>query len=254
MNMLQRFEILFVVSTFAGLVGCSNSTGGDRHHPTVAFPAPRHDPGQEHDASVLYIDTSLSPLGEQFVKMKAIFHDVAVNDIRRNDLVWILSTDFQGHPPVLFAFPLGGLTRSEKERADPAFRALQEQLTRAIDQLVQVAKTTDLKTAEQLALNILQGQKRARRRRLVMTSDFILDVGPHSVTTEPPPAGDGLSASGVDVMLVVARPKPEYLAQLHLTPAALYNIVSTKWTQNFRDLGASSTSVRLVDAIPVGSQ
>jgi len=251
--MLQHFRIFLVVGTSVGLIGCSASSGENRGHPDVAFQGPQHDPGREHDATALYIDTSLSPLEEQFVKMKAVFHDIAANDVRPNDLVWLLSTDLQAQPPVLFPFPWEGARRSERERAEPVFRALQKQLTGTIDRLVPVAKTTDLKTAEQLALNILEAQKRARRKRLIVTSDFIVDLGPHSVTSEPPSASEGLSASGVEVFLVVARPKPEYLAQLHLTSAALYNIVSTKWSKHFRDMGSLSTSVRLVDAIPVVS-
>jgi hypothetical protein len=168
-------------------------------------------------------------------------------------LVWLLGTDTQAHPAVLFPFPATGLRRSEAELAKRTMHAQREHLIGILAQFVQAAKVTDVRTAAEYGLNILQGAKRARRKRFVMASDFIQDLGLRGASPDPPPPSAGMSASGVEVILFVARPKAEYLKALHLTATELYQTVSSKWTQYYRDMGAESTVTLLVDAVPVGS-
>lgn len=232
------------------LAGCSAES--DQALPTRTV-VPKHDAGLEYNAWVLCLDTSLSPLPDQFAKMKSIFHAVSVRDIRPNDLVWLCSTDTVGRPPALFELPAIGLTRSKKKTSGPAFLAEHRRLVNGISQLVQETDTTDLETTLDYMLNILRDQSHATRRVLVLGSDFIRDLGINNVTPEPPHAASKSSAHGIDVILLVARSKPQYLARLNVTANELSQIISTKWAQYFRDLGAENVSVRLVDSVPVGS-
>jgi hypothetical protein len=83
----------------------------------------------------------------------------------------------------------------------------------------------------------------------VLITDFIQDVRGSKITAKPP-ATTNVSAAGIEIVLLVATPKPEYLAELRMSPAELYQVVLNQWAQFFRDMGADKISVRVLDAVP----
>ena len=212
----------------------------------------QHDPNLAYQAWVLCMDTSYSPMPEQFQKLKRVIKQSVRTDMRQNDLAWLIPIESGSRSPELFPMAPAGLKRSSRVGSGPRLQKSKERLDDAISKLDQRADWTDLKSPVELALSILQSEAGAQERYLLIGSDFVQDEAPGMMTLEPPSGADGISAAGVHAILLVTIPKNEYLKALgNISPAKLYQTVIQKWSDYFRRLGAVDTIVRLVDAIPV---
>ena len=114
----------------------------------------------------------------------------------------------------------------------------------------QDSRSSDLESSLDVALDLLRGQPRATKRVLIMGTDYLTDHG--SANPNPPPSP--IRAAGVDALLLVAYPKPEYLRALRLGASSLLRIVETKWAAHFEDGGAHSVSVHLIDTAYASTQ
>jgi hypothetical protein len=195
------------------LFGCSRPLQESRVSVTQQPAKLQHDPGEEYTAWAICIDTSKSPLPDEFRKLKGIVQQSIESEITFNDLVWVIRIGDQFRPAALFQMPPKGRTRSERLQAIDRLRDAKQAVVQEIEGLQQVAGQTDLTTSIPVALNILLTQ-RATRKLLVIGSDFIQDDGRGRFTSAPPKLAEGLSASNVNVSLLITCPSPKYLGAL----------------------------------------
>lgn len=217
-----------------------------------ANPPQVHDPAEDYTAWVFCIDTTRSPLLEQFNKLKAIFSESVKTDVGYNDRVWIIPIEHGFHPAAIFLMPGDGRSRLTRKTARKKMEAARRELLENIQQMRQLPGGTDLKDPVELGLTLLAGQ-RARRKFLVFGTDFIQDRSDR-VTLEPPQPAKGLTAKDVRVRLLVTFPSSKYLHALNMTQLELEGFVQERWTEYFKRLGALSTIVEPVDAVALAAK
>lgn len=208
----------------------------------------RHDPRHAYKALVLCIDTSTSLHQLQFAKAKQVLSAIAVNDVGPNDLVWLMLISERNVAAQLFEIPYVDTRRSSQAHLSDV-KAAKEGLRVAIARLEQSASRTDLRDPIEMALHLLLSRAGASSRTIVIASDFIEDLAQRQVTAAPPSFTVGTSAIGIRVALLHAHPIQRYLNSIGLSAAELFGTVQKNWTDRFRQLGATTTSIALVDAL-----
>jgi hypothetical protein len=212
-------------------------------------PALSHDPTKPYDALVLCLDTSLSVEPQQFANAKHILKNLAATKVRYNDLVWLIEIKGEAQTARLFEMPRDLARRSATDQINKEFVRRKLTLLTAIDESQQQATSTDLRDPVELGLNLLGSKGRAGTRSFVIASDFAQDDGAGQASVLPPQWTKGLSASGVQIFLLVAQPKLKYLKWLGLTPAELFETVRGKWGKALQQIGATGISTQLIDAV-----
>jgi hypothetical protein len=213
----------------------------------------QHSPDEEYVALVYCLDTSKSPLPDEFNKLKRLVGESITTGVDFNDLIWIVRIEDQFHTPKMFPMPPHGYRRSERQRSTDQLREAKEEIIREVEGLQQISSKTDLKNAIELALNILRDQPAAKRRLLIIMSDFVQDSGKR-ITAAPPEPTKGLSAKDIEVALLLLYPGNKYLTSLGLSASEHHNSVTEQWTPYFNELGATTTIVRLADAVPAAQK
>src|SRR5260370_31482741 len=182
---------MLLIAGFA-LGGCGGSgslaTDANASQPSEI----QHDQNQAHQAWVLCMDTSRSPIPEQFQKLKRVIQQSVRTDMRPNDLAWWIPIESGPRSPELFLIAPVGLKRSTRVGAGPRLQKSKERLDDAISKLDQRASRTDLKSPIEWGLNILQVEAGAREKYLVIGSDFVQDEAPGKMTLDPPDSMDGI--------------------------------------------------------------
>lgn len=213
--------------------------------------AAAHDPTHSFDSWAVCIDTSLSVDPEQFAKtLRALTH-ILHTRVKANDLVWLILVKGDASTSALFEIPSVPHRRSSASIPLQPARGAEGILAAAIGALHQSAVFTDLADPLALGLNLLRTQNGGARKTLLIGSDFISDEGPGTISAHPPTSALHASAEGIAIEMLLACPTSKYLRRLQLTPAQIFEAVNTEWVKYFQHLGARSTSVRLVDAVPV---
>lgn len=202
-----------------------------------------HNPNLPYQVWAVCLDSSLSLQPEQFRRLQTVTEEIVRRDVAPNDLVFLvqIQSGFGSTQP--FQMPLGTTLASRKPEAANALANVKGEVIAAIARMTQDSHTTDLQSSLDVALDLLRDQPRATKRVLVMGTDYLTDHG----SANPNPPASPIRAAGVDALLLVAYPKPEYLRALRLGASGLLRIVETKWAAHFDDGGAHSVSVRLVD-------
>jgi hypothetical protein len=211
----------------------------------------RHDPRRPYTAWVWCVDVSRSVDPAELARMQRVLENLVQSEVAANDLVWLVEISSHTRTAELFEIPLRSKrpTRSTPQSDD--VRRVKARLTEAIRQLRAQVSTTNLGEPIQVALGFLASKPGATRRRLVVASDFIQDIGGRKSAL--PPAIDHTSAMGVSVSLLLTQPTQDYLDTMRITSAELFGIVRDKWVARFRDIGATYVSAQPVDAVPIGS-
>ena len=211
-----------------------------------------HRPVKPNRAWFFLVDTTTSVSPAQFDGIKRGMSDLLTTKVAGSDMVWIGEISDAPLTVTGVAMPYVGGHRSDRSademaELDRARRALAAKLAA----MGQRAKATDLKSPVEKALGVLADQRMAAGRVLVIGSDFISDQNGHQPSPVPPPPSRGVSAAGDQVMLVVAEPDSGSMQKLRMSPADIYDTVTTGWKKYFADLGAVSVSAKHVDSIVV---
>lgn len=251
MSLTRKFSAVLTAASFG--VGCNlpQRTGPISPHEQSSRPA--HNPNEDYTALVYCLDTSKSPLPYEFNTLKGLVRGTVAEDVDSNDLIWVVRIEDQLSQAKLFSMPPRGYTRLERQRSADQLREAKGELVRHVEALQQMAGKTDLKNAIELALNILNDQPAAKRKVLIIVSDFVQDSGKR-VTSAPPDPAEGLSAKDVEVALLLLYPKNEYLRTLGISANELHKSVSEEWTAYFNRLGARKSVASLADAVPFAQQ
>jgi hypothetical protein len=216
-------------------------------------PAPRqrlHNPNLPYKVWVVCLDTSLSLQPEQFRRLQVVAEEIVRRDVAPNDLVFLIQIQSGFGFTEPFQMPVGTTLASRKPEAARALSNAKADVIAAILRMKQNSRTTDLQSSLDVAFDLLGQQPRATQRLLIMGTDYLTDNG----SANPNPPISPIRAAGVDALLLVAYPKPEYLRGLRLGASSLLRIVETKWSAHFEDGGAHSVSVRLVDTAYASTQ
>lgn len=250
MNLQKCAVLIIVVTSELVVLGCGTSAPLTVHAASQQSEV-QHDPTMDHCAWVYCLDTSRSPLPEQFQKLKRVFQASVKGDLRGNDLAWLIPIG-SGAPRVqLVPMPPVPFARSARQGSNDRLQKTKGRLIDIIGRLEQDAGRTDLKDPIESGLNILLEQPQAREKYLLIGSDFVEDEERGRLSLDPPNRTEGITAEGVHVIILITIPKNEYLRGLNISDAGLYRAISEKWGTYFRGLGAIDTTVRLVDAVAI---
>ena len=209
-----------------------------------------HNPNLPYQVWVVCLDSSLSLQPEQFRRLQTVAEEIVRRDVAPNDLIFLVPIRSRFGSTQPFQMPVGTTLASRKLEAVRALANARSEVVAAIARMKQDSRSTDLESSLDVALDLLRNQPRATKRVLIMGTDYLTDHG----SANPNPPASPIQATGVDALLLVAYPKPEYLRALRLGPSSLLRIVETKWAAHFKDGGAHSVSVRLVDTAYASTQ
>lgn len=208
-----------------------------------------HEPTKPHTARAFLIDTSRSVDKEQFVKMVNAFEDIVLKETRYNDALWLMRAESPESSAQSFFMPLGNPYRSGRTAAANGIAAEKTRLLSKLGGFKQVSMRTDLCSSLKTALVILQQQKLATRRVLVIGSDFLQDVNGRGGTPAPIDLPDGFSAEGIDVELIVAKPVQAELDKLQISAPDLFVRIERGWRRSLEGHSAATVTVRLLDGL-----
>ncbi len=206
--------------------------------------------GGRHSAWVFCVDTSLSVDNEQFDRAKDALRRTIDATVTFGDRVWMIEMGAAPAAARPFALPVGSLRKSDRDRTGEAMQRIKLEIHAALDGLSRRALSTDVGEPIERGLMILREQPAAFARKLVVVSDFVSDDGARRMRLTAQTPTPGVTAQGVEVGLLVARPTADYLRRFRLSPAAHAETVAREWRQYFTQVGARSYAARLVDAQP----
>jgi hypothetical protein len=210
---------------------------------------PAQDISRPYQAWMLGIDTSKSLSPGQFLKSIRILADTVAHRVAANDLVWVV--DAAAAVPDATVFPIPPIeTRSEKNRWGADLTNAKERAIAAIRNCRQERNSTNLESPVRHALKVLAAHPNATSRLFVVASDFVTDLKGSGPSVAAPTPKPGVTASNVQVSLLIAHPTQNYLDELRMSSDAVSDAVGDSWIAYFSAMHALSVTAQPVDAVP----